>query len=349
MINSLLKAADPMASPIAAPFAKALNLPFLLRRAENRPLILRPGGMGDLILVCIAAEQLGIDLRTPLWLIEQRSVVWAEHLGLDYLCYDKSLLEIHRSLAGRFSKVINTEQLYGLSQAAALLGRGRNGKVFCFSTNRSASWADFQISYDPDDAHESAEFRRLLSAALMPDKPVHPEVLPRERLRAGTEPPIVGLGGLQAPSRAFSLEQWEQFIGDWIGKGQFALACSGVDLPFGRQLIERFENQAELFHGNFSQLCDRIARSEKVLTIDSGFLHIASYYGVPTTGIFTSGRERKWASLARNSSMVRRSDLACQPCTWFGQVPACAHNYACKDLRIGEHLVTLSQCRADRY
>jgi ADP-heptose:LPS heptosyltransferase len=113
-------------------------------------------------------------------------------------------------------------------------------------------------------------------------------------------------------------------------------------LPFGRQLIERFENQAELFHGNFSQLCDRIASSEEVLTIDSGFLHIASYYGVPTTGIFTSGRERKWASLARDSSIVRRNDLACQPCTWFGQVPVCAHNFACKDLRMREHLITLS-------
>ena len=309
MLNSLLKAADHVATPVASPLAKALNLPYLFRRPEQRPLILRPGGMGDLILVCIAAEELGIDLHKPRWLIERRSVVWAKHLGLDYLCYDNSYLAMLRSIAGRFSKVINTEQLYGLSQAAALLSRGRNGKVFSFSTNRAASWSDFQIPYDPDEAHESVEFRRLLSAALLPGKPVRADVVPRERLHPGTETPIVGLGGLQTISRAFSLNSGSSSSATGLRKGHFALACSGVDLPFGRQLIERFGDQAELFHGNFSQLCDRIARSEEVLTIDSGFLHIASYYGVPTTGIFTSGRERKWASLARHSSMVRATIL----------------------------------------
>jgi hypothetical protein len=74
------------------------------------------------------------------------------------------------------------------------------------------------------------------------------------------------------------------------------------------------------------------------LTVDGGFLHIASYYGVPVTGVFTSGRESKWAALAPGSRMVRRDDLECRPCTWFGQVAACKNQYACKKLDLARHL-----------
>jgi hypothetical protein len=72
--------------------------------------------------------------------------------------------------------------------------------------------------------------------------------------------------------------------------------------------------------------------------VDGGFLHIASYYGVPVTGVFTSGRESKWAALAPGSRMVRRADLECQPCTWFGQVAPCVHDFACKELDFEKHV-----------
>ena len=85
-------------------------------------------------------------------------------------------------------------------------------------------------------------------------------------------------------------------------------------------------------------LCDLIRASEEVLTVDGGFLHIASYYGVPVTGLFTSGRDRKWAALSPGSRVVRRDDLPCRPCTWFGQVPHCTHNFVCKELDFAAHL-----------
>jgi len=293
--------------------------------------------MGDLIVLCIAAEQIGCDPKEFFWVIERRSKVWAKHLGLDYMCYDEGLLDRHWRIAGRFTVVINSEQYFGLSQATALLACGGGAQPVCFDTNRAAAWAGRRVAYDPDRAHEAREFQRLLLEALGRRAETPPETL-RGRSRPATERPLVGLGGLQAESRAFSEEDWARFIGAWARSGAFHIASSETDRAMARRLAARFPDQAGLFEGGFDALCDLISRSEEVLTVDGGFLHIASYYGVPVTGVFTSGRENKWAPLAPASRMVRRADLACQPCTWFGQVPPCAHHFACKEVDFDQHI-----------
>jgi hypothetical protein len=327
--------------PAAAVAARLGSLLGWLRRAEARPLILRPGGMGDLILLCVAAEELGYNPREFFWVIERRSSVWARHLGLDHICYDGGLLASHWRLMGRFTTVVNSEQYFGLSQATALLACGRGAALTCFSTNRAAAWARSVVAYDPDRVHEVTAFQELLAGALG-TRGKQPDEHPR-RLRAGsaTGQPIVGLGGLQSETRAFSEAQWARFIQAWIGGGSFRIASSEGDRPMARALEARFAGQARLFEGGFDQLCGLIRSSAEVLTVDGGFLHIASYYGVPVTGVFTSGRERKWAPLAPRSRVVRRSDLACQPCTWFGQVPPCPHRFACKELDFDQHVRSL--------
>src|SRR5262245_18960479 len=108
------------------------------RDVATRPLIVRPGGMGDLILLCVAIEDLDLRPQDFEWVIERRSVPWARHLGLAFVSYDATPLRTQWRLAGRYTTVVNTEQRYGLSQATALLARGRDGRVFCFDTNVAA-------------------------------------------------------------------------------------------------------------------------------------------------------------------------------------------------------------------
>jgi hypothetical protein len=302
------------------------------RGSDSRPVILRPGGMGDLILLTIAAEELGYDPKAFLWIIERRSRVWARHLGLHFLCYDEDFAHAHWRIAGRYVNVINTEQRFGLAQATALLACGRGSKLTCFDTNRAAKWASRVVSYDPDRMHETAAFQRILAAALQADSRVVEAPAPRPRRVAADAGPIVGIGGLQAPSRAFSEEEWERLIRPWIGASPFWLASSEDDRPFARRLQARFPGQAQVFEQGFDALCERISRSEKVFTVDGGFLHIASYYGVPVTAVFTSGRAEKWRPLGAGSVILKRGGLECQPCTWFGQVSVCHAEYACRDI-----------------
>jgi hypothetical protein len=327
-----LKKIDDALWPAAVAVAKAGSFFLRARRQDPRPLILRPGGMGDLILLCVAAENLGCDPRRFFWVVERRSSVWARHLELDYLCYDDHTVTQHARIAGRFSVVINSEQRFGLSQATAALACGSGAMLTCFETNRAASWSDLRVPYDPDGTHEAVLFQNLLAAALHLPTRVSPEPPARPRMAPAVEKPIVGLGGLQSKSRAFSEEEWTRFILARIDRGSFWIASSETDRPVARRLALRFPGRAEVFEGSFDRLCGLIQRSEEVFTVDGGFLHIASYYGVPVTGLFTSGRDRKWAALGQGSRPLFRNGLACRPCVWFGQEPPCRHRFACKEL-----------------
>ena len=82
--------------PLATLIGRVGSLVWRFRRSDGRPLIVRPGGMGDLILLCVAAEDLGLDPRNFFWLIERRSRAWAQRRGLDYCCYDDGILSTCR-------------------------------------------------------------------------------------------------------------------------------------------------------------------------------------------------------------------------------------------------------------
>ena len=306
------------------------------RPDTTRPLILRPGGMGDLILLCVAIEELGLDPRGFAWLIEGRSAPWARHLGLEFACYDEAPLRTIQGLAASHSVVVNTEQRYGLSQAVAVLARSGAGRLFAFDTNLAAAWADHVVRYDPLEAHETIEFGRLLAAALAPGRDVARPV--RRRRTPATERPLVGIGGLQAASRRLGEDRWLEIVRAWSRGRELHVSAAPADREFARRLCAHFDGRAELFEGNFDAVCDLIRRSSEVLTIDSGFMHIASYYGVPVTSIFTSSREKKWASLSPGSHIVRRSDLSCQPCALYAVVPPCPYAFACRDVEFARDL-----------
>jgi ADP-heptose:LPS heptosyltransferase len=290
--------------------------------------------MGDLVCADIALEELGRDARDFLWLIEERSRPWAEYRGLSHLCYDREAARVLEQVWGRHALVVNTEQRFGLAQALACGARSRGGRLLSFATNRGARWSDTVVAYDWRDRHETVEFARLFAAALGLPEPVDAR---RERTRRfpAEGPPLVLVAGLQSRSRRLGVEAWAALIGTWHGGRSFEIAAGPADEAFADELAARFPERAIRFRGSFAELCDRLARSEETLTMDGGPVHIASFFGVPTSALFTSGRDRKWHPLGEGSRVLRRHDLPCQPCTRFGQVPPCPHGYACLELGKG--------------
>jgi ADP-heptose:LPS heptosyltransferase len=327
--TSFLKGLDAALYPGACFLASVWPKPGGARSGENgEKLVLRPGGLGDLICADIALQELALDARDFTWLIEGRSKPWALFRGLPHFCYDENPLKTLAQLRDRFSLVINTEQLFGLTGACALASRSKGGRVVSFDTNRASGWSETAVAYDWRDRHETVEFARLFAAALGLPEPAAPR-LPRPRLYPPSAPPLVAIAGRQSPSRRVSLDAWAGLISKWHEKRPFLVAAAPEDAEFAGQLAGRFEGLGRRFTGSFGELCEQIARSEEIFTMDGGAVHIASYFGISTLALFTSGRDRKWHPLGEGSRILRRSDLTCQPCTKFGQVPPCPYGYAC--------------------
>lgn len=305
------------------------------RQADETPLVVRPGGMGDLILAQVALEELGVDARSVDWLIERRSVPWALHAGLPHRCYDHRLIRTLAATAGTRKTVVDSEQRFGLSQALSLVAVGRGGALVGFDTNRGSRFASHRVTYDWDATHETVMFRTLFGAALGISDTT--EARPRERLRPPLSPPLVVVSGRQSPTRALSLERWANLVDAWAVGRHFEIAAAPPDRPFAGRLLERFNGRATLLAADFDELCTRIAVADDLFTVDGGPVHVASYYGVPTTAVFTSGRSRKWAPLAPGSRVLVRDDLFCQPCTLFGQTPPCPYGLACHEIDPEKH------------
>jgi heptosyltransferase-2 len=331
--TSFLKSLDESLYPTACLVASTLasSAP---PSSSDKKLIVRPGGLGDLICADIALQELSLDARNFTWLIEGRSEPWAAFRELPHICYDVDVMESARQVRGQYSLVINTEQLFGLAEAYALWARAKGGRLISFETNRGSSRSDRTVAYDWKDRHETIEFARLFASAL--DR-LEPGTVrkPRARVVPSSGPPLVLIAGRQSPSRRLELEAWAALIAKWHKDRPFLIGASPEDAEFADQLARAFNGLASRFAGSFAELCGQISRSEEIFTMDGGAVHIASYFGVPTLALFTSGRDGKWHPLGERSRILRRSDLACQPCTKFGQVPPCPFEYACLKLEGG--------------
>jgi heptosyltransferase-2 len=326
----MLKKLDRVLGPAANILGSCL--PKVQRKLHPLKLVIRPGGMGDLICADIALQELGLRAQDFLWLIEKRSRLWAEYRRLSFLCYDEHPQRVLEQIWRRHSLVINTEQLFGLAQGCALLAKAPSGHLACFETTRGACRAQIVVPYDWQDAHETLEFARLFAASLDLPQPARHRP-PRSRLQPTAGPPLVVVAGCQSPSRALGFERWTRLVESWHGGRHFLIAASTADAAFADRLARRFDGVASRLEGDFPRLCQAIAQSQEILTMDGGAVHMASFFGVPTVAVFTSGRSRKWAPLAQGSRIIRRHDLPCQPCTKFGQVPPCPIQYQCLELR----------------
>lgn len=326
-----LKQLDPLLAPAAALAARAAALRTPATGA--RPVVLRPGGMGDLVLAHLAMELLGLDPRAVDWVIEKRSEPWARHVALPHLSYDRDPRGLAARLGGA-SLVVNTEQRFGLSQAVARGLTGRGGRLVSFDTTRAAGAAHRTVAYDWDREHEVVAFARLFAEAF--DRPALTSAVvgTRTRVRPATIGTVVALGGVHAPSRTYDEHEWAAHVSRFTTAGEpLQLVGGPAEHALAERLAALLGDRASFVRHDFSGVCELIASASRVVTIDGGLVHVASYYGVPSTVLFTSGRDHKWAPLAEGSRVVARTDLSCRPCTVWGQVPPCPFDHRCRDLR----------------
>jgi len=308
------------------------------RQSASRPLLVRPGGLGDLVCLHMAIEAAGLDVHQFRFVIERRSEPWAILHDLNHLSYDGSGFRTLLTERCASSLVICTEQRFGLALAFAEACRAPGGRLLAYETCRGARWVGAErVAYQPTGTHEVEAFGRLLQQAV-PDQvgSAASTLAIRRRLVTSNGSLVACLSGGGQPSRDFHPDRWVAFLDAWAGPRPVRLTSAPVDRETANAIIRQRSSPTELCLGGFPEAVEAVRKAEAIFTVDGGMAHVASYYGIPATVIFTSGQVEKWRPLAAGGRVVAVESLPCRPCTLFGQVPPCPHLFACKDLPLTE-------------
>lgn len=342
----LLKTIDALAGVFAASiFPPAPKRPF---PAPRRFLLIRPGGIGDAVLLAPSINS--IKKSNPdchiTCLAEQRNAgVFPLIPGVDeVLCYDRPQ-ELFQALRGHYDVVIDTEQWHRLSAVVA--------RFICspvkigFDTNERRRMFTHAIGYD-QHAYEVDNFLALL-------KPLGIDC----QWNAGSACLAVPL---QSESKALQLLQ--PFASD-----SFITLFPGASIPEKRWGADRFRGMAEMLNAfgiktvvvggkedrqqgevivggglglnlagltSLAETAAVIQNSAMLLSGDSGVLHIAVGLGVPTVSLFGPGSVKKWAPQGERHIVINKG-LSCSPCTTFGNTPPCPHDTRCmRDITVDE-------------
>ncbi|OGU15537.1 MAG: hypothetical protein A2076_12780 [Geobacteraceae bacterium GWC2_53_11] len=310
--------------------------PFQLPR---RILLIRPGGIGDAILLASSINAITLsypDARITI-LAEQRNCgVFSLISGVNKtLCYDRPG-ELIQAVLGRYDIVIDTEQWYYLSAVISRLARAP--MKIGFDTNKRRRLFTHSICYDMS-VYEPCNFAALL-------KPLGSDCQQK------TETVTLALP-FQAVSKAHQLLQstcYDSFVVIFPGASieekrwgaeRFSLVAKRlVETGYKVVVVGGREDRSDgdKIAGNgglnlagmttLAETAAVIARTRLVICCDSGVLHIAAGLNIPTVSLFGPSSVKKWAPQGEKH-IVLDHHLPCSPCSKFGTIPPCPIDARC--------------------
>lgn len=306
----------------------------------RRVLIIRPGGIGDAVLLLPSIDILKktfpdaeIDVlceRRNAGIFDLKKALCGVYL------YDRDF-DLFRCRKNRYDVVIDTEQWHRLSAVVARMTGAP--MIIGFETNERGDLFTHRIPYSHDE-YEVYSFFRLIEpligkpAEFAPDEPfmdvsnvAYPRYLSDLRIH---EKKIAIFPGASVRERKWG--------GDRFGKFAQALAERGYHVVILGSGAEKADAEAIRRHAvsctdltgrtSLRDVAALLKQCRLLITADSGLMHIAYGVGTPTVSLFGSGIEEKWAPRGKNHVVLNKR-LPCSPCTKFGYTPPCKMNVEC--------------------
>lgn len=303
-------------------------------------LLIRPGGIGDAVLLTPALRDLKNKYPTThiTILAERRNVgVFSLIPDVDQLyCYDRPA-EFWQAARGKYDVVIDTEQWHRLSAVVARLIR--SPVKIGFATNERRRMFTHSLSYSHDE-YEVCSFKRLLEPLTGVSEQVGPTLpfltIPlaatatAEKLLVSLngKPFITIFPGASIPERRWEAARFRAVAATLAQKGYEVVVVGGAVDQADAQTIAGESGLNLAGQTSLAETTAVIARSALLVSGDSGLLHIAVGLGVPTVSLFGPGRALKWAPQGNQHTVINKN-LPCSPCTTFGTTPPCPYHARC--------------------
>ncbi len=313
-------------------------------RRIRRLLVIRPGGMGDMILLLPVLRRLrqefpdaAIDIVCERRNLEVlRLAGWADAAT----AYDAHPLRFLRLMLTRaYDAAIDTEQFHHFSAVLAFLSGAGVRVGFKITPARNLLYTHL-INYAMD-GYEGRQFTRLLEPlGVAADAPYQLEGILADRLPALPAAPaaaarLSAAGPLIvfAPGSSSRYKHWDTGRCAALVQALAGRGC-GVALVGGRdaaRVAAAILRGAAAPAGRVEDLTGRLSLAETVGVLreaalfvgtDSGVSHLAVALGLPTVVIFGPTDHLKWGIDDARHAIVRQP-VACAPCFIFGYHRPC--------------------------
>ena len=309
-------------------------------RSISRILFIRPGGIGDAVLLIPAIQAVanmfphsGIDILAE----SRNSEIFSLCPDVETICRYDHPAEFVSCLKKQYDVVIDTEQWHRLSSVVARLIRS-NIKIGFGGNSRKKMFTKV-VAYN-QNTYEYFSFFQLLEplGIMIPRIITTPFLkLPAETVKKADEllayqesqKFIVIFPGASIPERRWGAEKFSRLCRQLNNSGLQVVILGGKeDKGAGDKIIQGNNGLNLAGKTNLAESAAILDRARLLISGDSGILHIAVSLDTPTISMFGPGITKKWAPQG-NRHIVINKQLPCSPCTSFGYTSKCSKNGEC--------------------
>ena len=309
-------------------------------------LVIRPGGIGDAVLVFPLLQHLrSLFSNAELHVLAEKrnaGVFESTDIADKIFLYDRfSTVDLLRVVSGKYDVVIDTEQYHNLSAIVAFMtgAKYRGG----FDTGKRGDLFTHTARYSQKD-YEVFSFLQLFTALSgkttrfdkdLPFYPIDARHLPWvEETLAGLNTGRIAViaPGASVPERRWAPKKFVQLIRWFFSIGFCVIIVGGKEEVKTAESIARSCSDSNMLNmagkASLGKVAAIISRAKIYIGSDTGILHIAYGVGTPTVHLFGPGILEKWAPVGMRYRAITK-ELACSPCTQYGYMPPCPINVEC--------------------
>lgn len=338
----IVKYIDRLVGPALAGLVPSLSA----RKPDKieRLLVIRPGGMGDAVLLLPILKMLKrryTSLSIDILCESRNSGIFTSTFLVNDVFHYHQPGRMLSAIRGDYDVIVDTEQSHFLSAVICRLncraltaGYGGNGREKMFHQ---------VISYRKD-MYEADMFLALFRSVFeLPARvewegpflrPLHSKQLERmKQLDDSMDPKRVFLfPGASNSAKVWPEERWggvadalveQGFKPVLLGGPMEKEVCSRIASMCKKSVINDLSNQLSLPETSWL-----FERGGLLITGDSGLLHLAVLSGIQTLALFGPSSHVKWAPKGDRHRVIDKK-YPCGPCTVFGTIPPCPYSHGC--------------------
>ncbi|NIQ13752.1 MAG: glycosyltransferase family 9 protein [Candidatus Dadabacteria bacterium] len=341
----LLKLFDKLLGTIFSKLVKFFVRPNKISNNQHSKfLIIRPGGIGDAVLLFPAIEILKTNYPNSQIdiLAEKRNA------GVFKFCSKISNLFVYDSLnflkifKTSYDVVIDTEQWHKLSSVVGYLTKSpvRIG----FNTNNRSDLHTASVDYDQND-YEAESFINLIENIcdvvedFNPDKQfifLNDTENYSDQFNSLNNISDINVGiffGATVDERKWGIQNFSDLEKKLIEKGFKVIVLGGESdkkdmVEFKKNINSKSEILDFVGKTSLKETAYIISKLDLLVSGDSGLMHLAYGLGTKTLSLFGAGIEEKWAPKGINNHIINKN-ISCSPCTSFGYTPKCPYKIRC--------------------